>query len=107
MTEEVVYINDPLERKISMSKNLCNLEIEEIDQLDLYDDLFSVIQKPAFLIETTDSPSEFLYYRSIGWNLSVLIKVRFAGYFWEAYKCMLNPSDGDIVEILKNGKQIL
>ena len=107
MTEEVGYINDPLGRKINLAKNLFNLDNEEIDKLDIYDDLLSVIKKPAFLIETTDIPSEFLYYRSIGWNISVLIKVRFAGYYWEAYKCVLNPSDGDIVEILKNGKQIL
>ena len=107
MTEEIVYINDPLGRKICINKNLCSHEIEEIAPLDLYDDLYSVLSKPAILIETLKSPPEFIYFRSIGWHFSVLFKVRFTGDCWEAYTCTINPSDGEIVELLKNGKQII
>ena len=107
MTEEVTYINDPLGRKICIAKNLCSLENEEIDTLDLFDDLFSVITKPAILIEASGTPKEFCYFRSIGWNLSVLIKVKFIDHCWEAYSCIINPSDEVIVSLLKNGKQII
>ena len=106
MTEEVLHINDPLGREISIAKNLCSLK-SEIDALDLVDDLFSVLKKPALLIETSDSPKEYLYFRSIGWNLSVLIHVRFIHDFWEAYKCNINPSDAEVVEFLRNGTQII
>lgn len=107
MTEEMIYINDPLGRIISFSKKLCSLEIEHIDSHDPYDDLSSVIAKPAILIETSDLPVKLFYFRSIGWQLSVLIKVKFEKRLWEAYKCIINPSDADIVGLLKKGKQII
>jgi hypothetical protein len=107
MTEEIVYIDDPLGRKICVAKNLCSLENEQINSLDLYDDLSSVIAKPAILIETSDLPVELFYFRSIGWKLSVLIKVKLKKRLWEAYKCVINPSDADIVRLLKKGKQII
>lgn len=107
MTEEVIYINDPLGRKISIAKNLCCLEHTEIDSLDLLDDLFSVIKKPALLIEMANPFKEYLYFRSIGWHLSVLIHVKTVQEFLHAYKCSINPSDADIVELLKRGKQII
>ena len=107
MTGEVVYIDDPLGRKICMAKNLFSLENKEINSLDLYDDLLSVIKKPALLIQTSDPQTEFLYFRSIGWHLSVLIRVKLINQFWQAYKCTLNPSDADIVALLKNGKQLI
>lgn len=107
MTGEVVYIDDPLDRKICMAGNLCSLENKEINSLDLYDDLSSVIKNPALLIQTSDTQPEFLYFRSIGWHLSVLIRVKFINQFWQAYKCTLNPSDADIVDLLKKGKQLI
>jgi len=106
MKEEVLHINDPLGRRISIAKKLCCLE-NEADAFDLVDDLFSVLKKPALLIETTGFPKEYLYFRSIGWSLSVLIHVRFIHDFWEAYKCNVNPSDAEIVEFLRNGIQII
>jgi hypothetical protein len=107
MTEEVIYINDPLGRKICINKKLCSQEIEQLASLDLYDDLYSVLSKPALLIETLDSPPELIYFRSIGWHFSVLLKAKFTGYYWEVYNCSINPSDGEIVELLKTGKQII
>ena len=102
-----MYINDPLGRKISLGKDLCKLEDQEIEALDLYDDLFSVISKPAILIETSDDPAEYYYFRSVGWHLSILMKVKCSGYLGKAYKCTLNPSDADIVDLLRTGKQII
>lgn len=107
MTEEVIYINDPLGRKICIPKKLCSHELEEINALDLYDDIYSVLSKPAIVIETLSTHPELIYFRSIGWHFSVLIKVRFTGYDWEAFSCTINPSDGDIIELLKEGKQII
>ena len=107
MTQEVIYIDDPLGRKICIEKNLCAGAIEEIEANDLFDDFMSVIKKPAILIQTTDTPSEYLYFRTLGWYFSVLLKVKSTNGFWKAYKCTINPSDADIVELLKTGKQII
>lgn len=107
MNEEVVYIEDPLGRKIYLTKEFTCLEHTDNEVHFLYDDLYSVIQKPALLIETFNIPVELLYYRSIGWQFSVLIYVKLITINWEAYKCICNPSDKDIVELLKNGKQLI
>ena len=107
MTEEVIYINDPLGREICINKNLCSHKMEELAPLDLYDDFYTVLSKPAILIETLKLPTELIYFRSIGWHFSVLLKAKFTGHCWEVYTCTINPSDGEIVELLKTGKQII
>lgn len=106
MTDEVVYIEDPVGNRISLAKKLCCIGDEEMGENDLYDDLYSVIKKPALLIQT-DVPSELNYYRSIGWQFSVLIKAKWNINNWEAYQCIINPSDNDIVALMKTGKQII
>jgi hypothetical protein len=107
MTEEIIYINDPLGRQICINKKLCSRKLKEIAPLDLYDDLYTVLAKPAILIEIRKTPPEFAYFRSIGWHFAVLIKVKFAAHLWQAYTCVINPSDDELVELLKIGKQII
>ena len=70
MKEEVVYIEDPLGHCVRMAKDLCVMDMGQPDEKDFYDDLFSVIKKPALLIKT-EVPSELNYFRSIGWQVSV------------------------------------
>ena len=107
MTNEVVYIEDPLGHMISLTKEICHKDIEGINALDLYDDLSSVIKNPAFLIEKNSGLKKMYYFRPIGWQLSILIKVNYTKEGWEAYQCILNPSDAYIVELLQKGKQII
>ena len=106
MKDEVVYIEDPVGHRISLAKKLCSISNTETEGNDLYDDLYSVIKKPALLIQT-DIPIELHYYRSVGWQFSILIKVKWNTRNWEAYKCIINPSDTDIVALMKKGKQII
>ena len=108
MTEEVIYINDPFGRQICINKKLCSRKLKKIAQLvDLYDDLYTVLTKPAIVIEIKKSPPEFAYFRSIGWHFAVLIKVKLAACLWQAYTCVINPADDELVELLKTGKQII
>jgi hypothetical protein len=106
MKDEVVYIEDPLGHRVSLTKKLCYLGNHNGSADELYDDLYSVIKKPALLIET-DLPAELNYFRSIGWQFSVLIKVKLERNVWEAYKCIVNPSDTDMIELMKMGRQII
>ena len=106
MKEEVVYIEDPLGHCVCMAKDLCAMDAGQFDEKDFYDDLFSVIKKPALLIKI-EIPAELNYFRSIGWQLSVLIKVRLIRNAWKAYECILNPSDNDIVNLMRTGRQII
>jgi hypothetical protein len=107
VTDEIEYINDPLGRQICINKKLCGRKIEELAPLDLYDDFYTVLTKPAILVEIQKTPPEFAYFRSIGWQFAVLIKVKFAARLWEAYTCIINPSNDELVELLKRGKQII
>ena len=91
MNDEMVYIDDPLGRKVSLTKKLCHINAEQKDTNDLYDDLYSVIKNPALLIQT-DLPAESNYFRLIGWQFSILIKAKLKSNIWEAYKCIINPS---------------
>ena len=89
-------------------KKLCSRKLKKIAQLvDLYEDLYTVLAKPAIVIEIKKSPPEFAYFRSIGWHFAVLIKVKFAACLWQAYTCVINPADDELVELLKTGKQII
>lgn len=106
MKDEVVYIEDPLGHMVSFQKEMLFLDAQDTNTHDLYDDLYSVIKKPALLIQT-DPPKELNYFRSLGWQFSVLIKAKPGNSHWEAYKCIINPSDKDIVALMKAGTQII
>lgn len=105
MKDEVDYINDPLGHKVCLTKALCSYH--SIESKDQYDDLLMVIKNPAILIELTASQVEYFYYRSIGWQLSVLIQTQFTSDCWKAVKCTINPLDVDLIKLLQRGKQII
>jgi hypothetical protein len=75
---------------------------------EIYDDAAEVIQKPALLVEVHENKeTQFYYFRSIGWNNTLLIIARFHSDRWEAYDCIKNPSSKMLSSILKKGTQIL
>lgn len=107
MIDEVVYIDDPLGHRVCLTKEICKPYTKDIDQQDLYDDLQSVVKKPAILIEVSEDAVKLFYFRSIGWNLSALIKTSYENNCWRAYACIINPTHEYVVELLKNGRQII
>jgi hypothetical protein len=104
MANEVMSIIDPLGRTIHL---LEGIRVEE-DDPDIYDDVATVIQKPALLIEVDENNEiEFYYFRSVGWYNTLLIMVHFQNNQWEAYSRIKNPLNEVLNNLLKKGKQLI
>lgn len=103
----MTLITDPLGNKVNFPESLCTPE-QLKQEGEVYDDITTVITKPAILIELSgSSPVELYYYRSIGWNHTLLIGVRRSGSGWEAFQCERNPQFALLSNLLKNGKQLI
>lgn len=103
MTNEVFAI-DPLGKTIYLLSEIFFIESEANE---IYDDATTVIKKPAFIIEIKENnDTQFYYFRSVGWNNTLLIKVRLDNNRWEAYDWIKNPSSEILLFVLKKGKQI-
>jgi hypothetical protein len=60
------------------------------------------------LFEVMNEGRPFLYYyRSVGWQRTMLIKVHFQNNRFEIAQCIRNPSNDMISVIMKSGKQLL
>jgi hypothetical protein len=106
MANEVISVIDPLGNTIYLQENIC-VENEKPDP-EIYDTAINVIQKPAMLIKVEkDHSVQHYYFRSVGWQNTMLISVVFASGKWLSDKCVRNPSNEELSELLKAGKQIL
>jgi hypothetical protein len=107
MVNEMETIVDPLGNRVKLQGDICP-EVSFKAGAEVYDDASTVISRPALLIELTQNLSiELYYYRSIGWNDTLLIAARKTGTEWEAYECKRNPSSTILSELLRRGKQLI
>ena len=106
MTNEAPIL-DPLGKKIYLDPEICANQ-NEMHEEEVYDDIATVIKKPALLIEVNGNKgTEFYYFRSVGWENTLLINVHFHNKRWEAYECRKNPDSNELSILLKKGKQLL
>lgn len=104
MANEVVAL-DPLGKTIHL---LHGVSFDENENGEVYDDVVTVIEKPALVVEVRENgETEFYYFRSVGWNSTLLIKVHHNNDRWEAYDFIKNASSQLLSSVLKKGKQIL
>jgi len=107
MTNEDPVV-DPLGKKIYLIPEICISENELHEEEEIYDDIATVIKKPALIIEVTkDKETEFYYFRSVGWENTLLINVHYHNDRWEAYECKKNPDSNELSTLIKKGKQLL
>lgn len=104
MINEVIA-KDPFGKIIHLSPGMI---FTKNDPDEIYDDAATVIKKPAIIIEVKENDESQLYYfRSVGWNNTLLITAKFNNGRWEAYECLKNPSSEVLSAVLKKGKQLL
>jgi hypothetical protein len=97
---------DPLGNVVFIVPGIC--AVKDGPDAEIYDDVAIVIQKPALFIEVASGISkEFYYFRSVGWNNTMLITARFQHERWEACACVKNPPNDDLAQLLKKGKQLI
>lgn len=108
MANEDLTVTDPLGNKIFFSKTTC-YTLTEGEENEVYDDMATVITKPALMIETGVSykRKQLHYFRVVGWQNTLLILVEFNNHRWEATKCTKNPSNSELSELLRKGIQII
>ena len=107
MVDEERIIEDPLGNRIRFLNASCETNDPESEG-EIYDDTVRVIQNPAILIEYGNGAQmEMYYYRSIGWNDTLLIKTRRVNGEWEVYYCERNPESTVVHELLRTGKQLM
>lgn len=101
-------IIDPLGKRVYLVPDICAWGSEVNEEEEFYDDIATVISKPALLIEVTENrKTEFCYFRSVGWENTLLINVHFHNQRWEAYECKKNPDSIELSILLKKGRQLL
>ena len=104
MINEVTAI-DPLGKTVHL---LPGILFSENEDEGIYDGATTVIKKPALLVEVNENnETQFYYFRSVGWNKTLLLTTRFHEGRWEAFQCLKNPSSEMISALLKKGKHII
>lgn len=102
-----MHVVDPLGLTIFILHDIA-LSIHEVDDPDIYDDVSTVIQRPAMVIETFEKGRRQLhYFRSVGWNHTLLIAVECRNHRWETVRSEKDPSSLSIAELLQRGKQLI
>ena len=104
MTNEVIA-TDPFGKMVHI---LPGFFFAENESQEIYDDAATVINKPAIIVEVTENEeTKFYYFRSVGWNNTLLLTTRLNNGRWEAYDFLQNPSNEMLLSVLKKGKQLL
>ena len=100
-----VAVMDPLGKLIYLPPDLCT---NQNSTKDIFNEVSTVITKPAILIEVIENAQlQYYYFRSVGWNKTFLIIIREINDQWQVDHCIRNPA-GEMLSIaLKKGKQIL
>ena len=107
MANEVMSDTDPLGNTIFLLEGIC-AEQDQTDEMEIYDNAATVIQKPALMVKVeVDHTIEHHYFRSIGWHSTMLIIASFKNGRWESSECIINPSNEELSALLKKGKQML
>jgi hypothetical protein len=100
-----VAVMDPLGKLIYLPPDLFT---KQNSAKDIFNDVSTVITKPAILIEVMENEQlQFYYFRSIGWNKTFLIIIHQINDRWEVHQCIRNPAGETLAAVLKKGKQIL
>jgi hypothetical protein len=106
MADEARMEKDPLGNSIFLLPDVCM----PVEKAFLYTNeaATTVITRPAMVVEVTENgiKSRF-YYRSIEWQHTMLIEVRFNDNRWETYRCIENPSSDVLAEIVNKGRHLL
>src|SRR5689334_11893066 len=98
MANEARTVTDPLGHPVFLLDDLSEFTAKG----GIYDDVSKVISKPALIIETMNAnEKEMHYFRSIGWDHTMLITVHFRNNRWEAVHYQRDPPNESLAEILR------
>ena len=94
-------ITDPAGYEIHLPEELCR---EGEIQKGKCEELKQVLETPACIIELPDS--QRCYFRSLAWNVTVLIRVVYGGQQWNVVSWRRNPAHDYVQQLLQEGNFI-
>jgi hypothetical protein len=95
---------DPLGNEVLFPKHLTDLGGLGKELPDVYDMPSRVIEAPALMMQVSGSTEENYYYRSIGWENTLLIGTKKIGNRWIVHSILNNPSGQHLRDIYKAGE---
>lgn len=69
-------------------------------------DLEAAITHPAMIIALEEESARY-YYRSVDWNLTLLVRVTLENEIWFTESGNWNPSSPELTGLIKRGRQLL
>jgi hypothetical protein len=101
--EDVVILIDPTGTRISVGKHfICDTDAPADD---LYNGIIDVIERPALIIESSALLRRF-YFRSVGWNHTMLITTNYTNDVWLVTRCQFDPDNAVLSTLYMQGKQV-
>jgi len=104
---------DPYGNEVKVPKKLLPAVLRMENNPAIYDGPERVIQHPALLLTSCNEPQASLtetcenhYFRSIGWENTVLISARKQEGRWTAYRCLSNPSFKLLAQLFRLTKRL-
>jgi hypothetical protein len=107
ITMKTTTIIDPLGNLVFLPDNLVSISTIEMNRCAIYDQPEKVIAHPAMMLSGYAEPQENIYYRSIGWHETLLIRTRKENGRWIAFNAIRNPSTTDLNQFYKQSKQLI
>ena len=102
-TETII---DPLGNEVLLPQNLSDLNYLGIDILEVFDKPSKVIEAPAMMMQVSGAFDENYYFRSVGWENSLLIGTKKIAGKWTVHTVLRNPSSQQLREIYKTGDNV-
>ena len=106
MANEVMWVTDPLGNTVALMQGSC-APLKGHSAEEVYDDLATVIRKPAMLVASRQGSKQMFYFRSVGWHDTILVTVQWHAERWETTSCIHNPTNVHLSELLRSGRQLI
>jgi len=106
--EQERIVTDPLGHRVQLPQELSQ-QLSTTGTPPRWDEIGEVVRKPALLLELAgETPAtQLYYYRSMGWNTTLLLIAKQHNEHWRAIRCIQNPSSELMNELLKTGRQLI
>lgn len=98
-------IQDPLGNNVLVDDTICNLQHYNLEEI--YDDVIAVIEKPALVFRIENGTIEHFYYRSIGWNKTLMVIAQKIQQYFHAKECIVDPTKTFMASIFEKGEQLI
>ncbi len=102
---ERTILKDPLGNRVSFELSSCFPGPKGSGHLRP-SDLEAAITHPAMIIAVEQEAARY-YYRSMDWNLTLLVRVRLQDEVWTSETGSWNPSSAELTSLVKKGRQLL